>query len=39
VAHDLGIGRDFLEALDRIYGQAHGSPQGGACRRSQSAVS
>ena len=39
VAHDLGFGRDFLDALDRIFGQAHGSPQGGACRRSQSAVS
>ena len=26
VAHDLGVGRDFLEALDRILGQAHQDP-------------
>ena len=41
VAHDLGLGRDFLEGVDRVRGQAHaGIPQpGGACRRSQSAGS
>ena len=42
MAHDFGLGRHFLEVLDRIRGQAHQGPLifgDEACRRSQSAVS
>ena len=45
VADDLRVRRHFLQALDRVSGQAHQRPLflvtagGGGCRRSQSEVS